>query len=128
MMWAPFLLFNPKLHVISMVALLNARKYPSDETMISVGNVSGTPSRNPNLFMSKSDTDGSRDINPRTLHLRGLSDGGQRFIQHPMPSLTHQDKHGDVLKIHGRRKCPLTLMNLEVLEISVEKSVQVTRS
>lgn len=112
--WIPFLFFTPKVHIISIVAMLNARTHPTnqlDENMITMTNIR-SPDRTFNTFTTKS-VDHSHSLDPQAMHLNSLSDGEQRHfnIQHPIPSFFPQaDK---VREPH--------------LEISVEKSVQVSR-
>lgn len=111
MNWLPFLLFEPKIHVITMVAMLNTWTQQTDqldEGVIPMANIKSSD-RTFTPFMGKP-ADGSHDINPQTIH---SIDGQQKhFIQ---CQCLQTDRHGCVLKTPQR-----------VLEISVEKSVQVT--
>ncbi|KAF8224299.1 hypothetical protein L208DRAFT_1410536 [Tricholoma matsutake] len=102
MHWIPFLFFESKVHVISMVAMLNTQAQPAsqlDKNVISMGNIRSS-ARAFSSFLRNPVAGGHR-IEPQVMHLANLPDIA--------------GKHGDMMKIHERG-----------LEISVEKSVQVT--
>ncbi|KAF8224379.1 hypothetical protein L208DRAFT_490634 [Tricholoma matsutake] len=83
--WFPFFLFASRFHIISIVAMLNARTHPAnqlDEGMISIPNIETVFDQ----FKRNPVADGS-NIEPHIMHLNNLPDA-------------QDGKHGNMLKIH----------------------------